>query len=68
MKAFALVALLVLAGCQTMPVEDPRQVWCEMNKPFPKLPDVAVAMLDRETKIALVAYQLRGEKWCGWPE
>lgn len=61
------IIALVLAGCTaTMPVEDPRRVWCDQNSPL-DLPAAAVATLDRADKERLAAYRLRGEAWCGWP-
>ncbi len=56
-----------LAACQTaQPVADPRGVWCDTNKPLPKLPGIAVASLSRSDKERLIAYELKGEAWCGW--
>lgn len=67
----ALVLLLVaaLTACTTTaPVENPRQVWCEHNRPLPKLSPEAVASLSRADKEEMVARDLKGAAWCGWPK
>lgn len=59
---------LVLAGCQTFPappIDNPRQVWCDHNKP--RRPSKAVVKaMSRPELNDLIAFNTKGAKWCGW--
>lgn len=62
-KAVILAALL-LAGCAGMPapVEDPRQIWCDTNKPRRDATDETPrAELDE-----INSHNARGVLWCSW--
>jgi hypothetical protein len=67
MKTAVILCVLLLAGCATapQPVENPRAVWCETNKPY-YLPEFAIAAMDRKGKENYLAYHLQGERWCKW--
>lgn len=62
----AAVALaLILAGCVTRPVEDPRSVWCAFNEP--RRPSVAVVeAMTRAELDEMNAFNAKGADWCGW--
>jgi hypothetical protein len=66
-KALAYLALCsVLVGCvTTAPVENPRKVWCDHNKP--QRPSAAVfAVMTRPELDDMNAHNSQGVKWCGW--
>lgn len=66
MKAALILSLLILAGCQTtMPVENPRKVWCDHNSPSRHSPEVIAAMSRAELD-ETNAHNAKGVKWCGW--
>lgn len=63
----ALCLCLVLAGCVTTrpPIDNPRQVWCDHNKP--RRPSMAVVKaMSRPELNELIAFNRNGAKWCGW--
>lgn len=62
-KALILAAALALAGCVTpAPVEDPRSIWCDTNKPRrDATPETPRAEIDE-----INAHNFKGEAWCGW--
>ena len=60
-----LLILAILAGCATTapaPIVEPKKVWCENNS----MPQGDLKANDRASKEWLVAYWMRGERWCGW--
>lgn len=66
MRAVLVASLLALAACSTtVPVQNPRAIWCENNQPI-YLPEVAVAIMSRADKERYLTYHLQGESWCGW--
>lgn len=63
-QVLILLALLTCAGCTTarMPVENPRQVWCDHNEPRrDATPETPRAELDE-----INSHNRKGQKWCGW--
>ncbi|AZO23857.1 hypothetical protein EJ070_26360 [Mesorhizobium sp. M1E.F.Ca.ET.045.02.1.1] len=61
-----LLLCLALAGCVTSaPVDNPRKVWCDNNKPM--RPSAAVfAVMTRPDLDDMNTHNARGVKWCGW--
>lgn len=63
-KALILIAALSLSGCTTTPkpVENPRQIWCDTNKPrrdyTPETPRNVVDEINAHNK--------KGARWCRW--
>lgn len=57
----------VLTGCasQPAPTINPVSVWCEYNQPRRVAAD-ELAVMTLDAKRAAVAYNRRGELWCGW--
>lgn len=62
----ALILCLALAGCVTAaPIENPRQVWCDHNKP--QRPSQAVfEVMTRPELDAMNTHNGQGIRWCGW--
>jgi hypothetical protein len=58
----ALIALVLLAGCQTVSVEDPRKVWCEFNQPRRD----ATETTPRSVLDEINAHNDKGRIWCHW--
>jgi hypothetical protein len=64
-KITAIALALILVGCVTVPVADnPREIWCDTNKPRPPLENsdtASRAVIDDYNN-----YQDNGIAWCGW--
>lgn len=61
-----LLALSIVAGCSvTAKTDNPRQVWCDNNKPI--RPSAAVfAVMTRPELDDMNQHNALGVKWCGW--
>jgi hypothetical protein len=60
----ALILLVALAGCTTMPrpADNPRQIWCDTNAPRRDATETTPrAVLDE-----INAHNRKGTMWCGW--
>lgn len=60
MKALAVVLMLALAGCQTT-----KGSFCTVSKPIRLSAQAVDALSDAEVK-ALLAFNRKGQKLCGW--
>lgn len=60
-KALTLTAMILLAGCQTVP----KGSFCQVSKPI-RLPKVAIAMLTADEQRDVLAHNQKGAKLCGW--
>ena len=60
----ALILQIFLAGCASLPspVENPRQVWCDTNKPRRD----ATADTPRAELDDINEHNVLGAAWCGW--
>lgn len=63
-QILTLFALLTCAACTTtrMPVENPRQVWCDHNQPRRD----ATEQTPRAELNDINAHNFKGQQWCGW--
>jgi hypothetical protein len=63
-QVLTLLALLTCAACTTtrMPVEDPRSVWCDHNKPRRD----ATEQTPRGELDEINAHNRKGVIWCRW--
>jgi hypothetical protein len=63
-QVLALLALLACAACTTTrsPIDDPRAVWCDHNKPRRD----ATETTPRAELDEINAHNFKGVKWCGW--
>lgn len=60
-KALILAALL-LGGCVSTSITDPRQIWCDHSSPRrDATPETPRAELDE-----INAHNAKGMLWCGW--
>lgn len=61
-----ILCLCLVAGCVTpAPVDNPRQVWCDHNKPM--RPSAAVfEIMTRPELDDMNTHNAQGTKWCGW--
>jgi xanthine/CO dehydrogenase XdhC/CoxF family maturation factor len=61
-----LCLMAVLAACATAtPVDDPRKVWCDSNRPT--RPSAAVfAVMTRPELDDMNRHNALGAQWCGW--
>lgn len=63
-RTCAVFALVASAGCATVPVpvENPRQVWCDHSQPRRDATvDTPRAELDE-----INSHNAQGSRWCGW--
>ncbi|TIP06662.1 MAG: hypothetical protein E5X72_00160 [Mesorhizobium sp.] len=60
-----LLLSIALAGCVSSPVEEPRKVWCDNNKPMRPTAAVFAAMTRPELD-DMNQHNALGVRWCGW--
>jgi len=62
-----ILSLAILAGCTTVPapVENPRQVWCDLSTPRRHTKEALSAMSRAEID-EINAFNSKGKMWCGW--
>lgn len=61
-KALIVATMLALAGCTTVPVEDPREAWCAHNKPRRD----ATETTPRAELDEINSHNAKGVAWCHW--